>query len=88
MLLAALFYPLTIALVAAGFLAFILLLIKVEMILVGSVVLWFYFVSILTVFLMSQKTLKIMGFYRIFLVMILSVGVLAILSVAVLLLKP
>jgi hypothetical protein len=83
----ALFYPLALALMAAGFLAFIMLLLKIDLIVVGSVALWFYFICAVLVFVVSKRVLKMLGFHGLFLVMILVAGVLASLSTIAWLLK-
>jgi hypothetical protein len=79
-LLTALFYPLALALVAAGFLAFIMLVLGMDVLVVGSVVLWFYFLSAVLVFSLSKRTLKILGFYNLFLALVLMVGLLSLFS--------
>jgi hypothetical protein len=79
-LFAALFYPLAMALAAAGLLAFMMLCFGVDVLVVGSVVLWFYFISAATVFSLSKRALKMLGFYGVFLVLVLVAGALALLS--------
>jgi hypothetical protein len=80
MLFTALFYPLALALMAAGFLAFVMLVLKVDILVVGSAVLWFYFLNAALVFSLSKRTLKMLGFYNLFLALVLVVGLLALFS--------
>ena len=82
--LAALFYPFTIAIVAAGLLAFVMLLLKLDLLLVATVVLWFYFACAASIYAISRDALRALGMHRLFLGLLLTIGVLAILSALIL----
>lgn len=79
-ILVALFYPFTIATVAAGFLAFIMLMLKLPMPAVSTVVLGFYFVCAVSIYLISKQVIESFGMQRLFLGFVLTTGVLAALS--------
>jgi hypothetical protein len=76
----ALFYPFTLAACAAGFVAFLMLLLKFPMLTVSTIVLWFYFISAASIYLISKSALKSLGMHRLFLGFIVTIGTLAILS--------
>jgi hypothetical protein len=82
-ILISLFYPLVLAFMAAGFLGFVLLLIKIQVPIVASVVLWFYFICILSIYFISKEPLRALGFRKLFLMLLLANGLLALLSTAV-----
>ncbi len=86
-MLLALFYPLTIATIAAGFLAFIMLVLKLDLLLISTVVLWFYFVCTASIYLISEKALKALKMRRLFSGFITTMGIFAILSAAILILR-
>jgi hypothetical protein len=79
-ILLALFYPFTIATVAAGFLAFIMLMLELPMLAVSAVVLWFYFVCAASIYLISKQVIERFGMRWMFLSFIITIGVLAALS--------
>jgi len=76
----ALFYPFTIATVAAGFLAFIMLMLKLPMLAISTVVLWFYFICAASIYLISKQVIESFGMRRLFLSFLATIGILAILS--------
>ncbi len=73
----ALFYPLSIATVSAGMIAFVLILLNIDPLLIGAVTLWFYFISISTVYSITREALKAFGVRKIFLGLMIMVGCLA-----------
>lgn len=83
-ILVALFYPFTIATVAAGFLAFVMLMLKLPMPTVSTAVLWFYFVCVSSIYLILKQVIESFGMRRLFLGFVLTIGVLAALSVVLL----
>lgn len=83
----ALFYPFTIAAVAAGFLAFIMLVLKISMAAVSAIVLWFYFICAASIYLMSKQAIERLGMRRLFLGLILTISMLAILSAVLFILE-
>lgn len=78
--LVALFYPFAIATVTAGLLAFVLILLRFDMLLIATVVLWFYFMCAVSIYLISKDALRTIGVNRIFLGFTITIGVLAVLS--------
>ncbi|KUO41659.1 MAG: hypothetical protein AVW06_00590 [Hadesarchaea archaeon DG-33-1] len=76
----ALFYPFTIATVAAGFLAFVMLMLKLPMPAISTVVLGFYFVCAASIYLISKQMIESFGMRGLFLGFVLIIGVLAALS--------
>jgi hypothetical protein len=76
----ALFYPFTVAAIAAGFLAFVMLVLKISMAAVSAIVLWFYFICAASIYLMSKQAIERLGMRRLFLGLILTISMLAILS--------
>jgi predicted neutral ceramidase superfamily lipid hydrolase len=86
-LLVTIFYPLTFVMIVAGFLAFILLLFNISFLVVGCMVFWFYFLSVAVVFSMIRKPLKMLGFYKLFLALLMAVGALAIISTVLVLME-
>jgi hypothetical protein len=76
----ALFYPFTIAAVAAGFLAFIMLVLKFSMTAVSAIVLWFYFICAASIYGMSKQAIEKLGMRKLFLGLIVTISMLAILS--------
>lgn len=83
-ILVALFYPFAIATMAAGLVAFIMILLKLDLLVVSTVVLWFYFASAAAIYLISKDVLKTLGVNRFFLSFIITIGVLALLSAVLL----
>ena len=79
-ILVALFYPFTIATVAAGFLAFVMLMLKLPMLAVSTIVLGFYFVCAASIYLISKQVIESFGMRGLFLGFIITIGVLAALS--------
>ncbi len=82
--LVALFYPFAMATMAAGLLAFVMILLKLDLLLVATVVLWFYFASASAIYIISRDALKTLGVHRFFLSFITAIGVLAFLSAVLL----
>lgn len=80
MILVALFYPFTIATVAAGFLAFVMLMLEIPMLAVSAVVLWFYFACAASIYLISKRVIERFGMRPLFLGFIITIGALAALS--------
>jgi hypothetical protein len=62
-----LLYPVSVLLVAAGFLALTLLALKVEPLMISCAVWWFLFAGFLLIFLSGRKFLERMGANRVFL---------------------
>jgi len=83
----ALFYPFTIVTIAAGFLAFVMIVLKVDIFTVSTVVLWFYFACAASIYFISERALKAFGVRWLFLGFIITIGILAILSVILLVLR-
>lgn len=79
-----LFYPFVLATVAAGFLAFVMILLKLDLLLIATVVLWFYFACAASIYAISKDALKALGVHKPFLGFTVTMGVLAVLSAAVL----
>jgi len=78
----ALFYPFTIATIAAGFLAFVMIVFEADILTVSTVVLWFYFACAASIYFISEQALKAFGVRGLFLGFIITIGILAILSAA------
>lgn len=87
MILTALFFPFTIATVAIGFLAFVMILLNLDLLLVATVVLWFYFACAASIYAISKDALRALGVHRFFLGFTLTIGLLAALSAVVLVLR-
>lgn len=79
-LLLALFYPLALAACAAGFIAFVLLLLKFPLLVVSAVVLWFYFICAATVYATSKPVLDLLGIERKFLCLVAAMATFAAIS--------
>ena len=77
---AALFYPFSIATIAAGFLAFVMIVLKFDFLTISTVVLWFYFACVASIYFISERAIKAFGFRGLFLGFTITIGVLAILS--------
>lgn len=82
--LAAIFYPFAIASMAAGLVAFIMILLKLDLLLIATIVLWFYFASAASIYAISKNVLKILGVRKYFLSFTVTMGLLAILSAVLL----
>jgi len=67
MLLAALFYPLTVVMIFAGLIAVLMIILKVRMIVVAAVVFWFYWVCTASIYLMSRKLAEMLEMKKLFL---------------------
>jgi hypothetical protein len=79
--LAALFYPFAITTMAAGLLAFVMILLKPDdLLLIATVVLWFYFASAAAIYIISKNVLKTLGLHRLLFSFTVTMGVLALLS--------
>lgn len=83
----ALFYPFTIVTIAAGFVALVMILLKFDMLAVSAVVLWFYFACAASIYLISKKALEMFGVRRLFLSFTIAMGIFAILSAALFILR-
>jgi hypothetical protein len=83
----ALFYPFTFAAVAAGFLAFVMLVLKVSLADVSAVVLWFYFICATSIYVISKQAIERLGMQRLFLGLIVTISVLAALSAALVIIE-
>lgn len=86
-ILTALFYPFTIATVAAGFLAFVMIMLNLDLLFIATIVMWFYFACAASIYLISKDALRALGVHRLFLGFTLTAGLLAVLSAAVLVLR-
>jgi hypothetical protein len=75
-----LFYPFSLVTVTAGLLAFLLLLAGVGREVLVPSVLWFYFASSLAVYLVTRRALRVFGLQRLFLSLLLVLGLLSLLS--------
>ncbi len=84
----ALFSPLSYIFVAAGFLAMIMLIVKIDVLAIGCTVFWFYSAGFLFYFYTNKQAFKNLGFYRVFLFMLLMALALALLSTFALLVRP
>ncbi|MEW6592817.1 MAG: hypothetical protein AB1305_03955 [Candidatus Hadarchaeota archaeon] len=80
-----LFYPLVLAFMAAGMLGFIMLLINVSTPVVAAFVTWFFFVCILSIYMISKKAIAALGYRRLYLAILIANGLLAIIAATVLL---
>jgi len=67
MLLAALFYPLTVVMIFAGLIAVLMIILKVRMIAVATVVFWFYWVCVASIYFMSRKLAEMLEMKKLFL---------------------
>jgi len=83
-ILVALFYPFTIATVAAGFLAFVMLMLELPMLGVSTTVLWFYFACAASIYLISKQVIERFRMQGLFLGFVITIGVLAALSAVLL----
>lgn len=86
-ILLALLYPFTLASIAAGFLAFVMIFMKLEPPLVYASVLWFYLVCTLSIYLVTGKALKAFGLSKFFLAFMAILGLLAVLTTLSIFLK-
>jgi len=66
-LLSALFYPLTVVMIFAGLIAVLMIILKVRMIVVATVVFWFYWVCIASIYFMSRKLAEMLEMKKLFL---------------------
>jgi len=66
-LLAALFYPLTVATVSAGLIAALMIILKVRMLVVAAVVFWFYWICAASIYVMSRKLAEMLEMKKLFL---------------------
>jgi hypothetical protein len=80
-----LFYPLVLAFMTAGMLGFIMLLINVNAPLVAAFVIWFFFICILSIYIISKKAISALGYRRLYLAILIANGLLAFLATAVVL---
>jgi hypothetical protein len=75
-----LLYPLSIAAVSAGLMAFAMILVRADPLLIGAVVLWFYFISTILIYVITKEALKAFRMKKLFLGMMSIVGALAALA--------
>jgi len=66
-LLSALFYPLTVAMISAGLVAAVMIVLKIRMIVVATVVFWFYWVCVASIYIMSRKLAELLEMKKLFL---------------------
>jgi len=66
-LLSALFYPLTVAMISAGLVAAVMIVLKIRMIVVATVVFWFYVVCVASIYIMSRKLAELLEMKKLFL---------------------
>ncbi len=83
----ALFYPITVVVMAAGFIAFFMALLKQSPLFIGTVVIWLFFVSTTSIYVISKEAVRALGFRNIYLGIVITFGILAVLSLALLLLE-
>jgi hypothetical protein len=72
---------------AVGLLAFVMILLKLDLLLIATIVLWFSFSSAAAIYVISKNVLRSLGLHRFFLSFTITIGVLALLSVILLGLK-
>jgi hypothetical protein len=83
--LATIFYPFAITTMAAGLLAFVMILLKPDdLLLIATAVLWFYFFSAAAIYVISKNVLRVFGLHRFFFGLTVTMGVLALLSAIIL----
>ncbi|MGQ9787999.1 MAG: hypothetical protein ACUVQM_01595 [Candidatus Hadarchaeaceae archaeon] len=81
----ALLYPLTIVSISAGLIGFLMLFLKMDPLLVATVVLWFYLFSTTSIYLITREALKMMNVNKLFLGLVITLGALSIASLLLLL---
>ncbi|KUO40295.1 MAG: hypothetical protein APZ16_06080 [Candidatus Hadarchaeum yellowstonense] len=81
----ALFYPLTVVSISAGLIAFLMLILKMDPLLIATVTLWFYLISIVSIYLITREALKALRMQQVFLGLIITIGALAVMSLLLLL---
>lgn len=86
-ILLALLYPFTLASIAAGFLAFVMIFLKLDLPLISTLVLWFYLACTLSIYSITARALKTFGLHRFFLAFIVVLGLLAVLATLALFLE-
>jgi len=79
-ILAVILYPFAIATMATGLLAFVMILLKLDLLLTATIVLWFSFASTTAIYIISKNILRSLGLHRFFLSFTITIGVLALLS--------
>lgn len=79
-ILAAILYPFAIATMAAGLLAFVMILLKLDLLLIATIILWFSFASAAAIYMISKNILRSFGLHRFFLSFTITIGVLALMS--------
>lgn len=79
-----LFYPFSLATIAAGFLAFIMIVLNFDTLVISNVVLWYYFACVASIYTVSARALGAFGLSKFFLGFTITIGVLAVLSAAAL----
>jgi hypothetical protein len=67
MLFVALFYPLTVVMVFAGLIAVLMIILKIRMLVVATVVFWFYWACVASIYMMSRKLAEMLGMKKLFL---------------------
>jgi len=78
-------YPVCVLAVAAGLLAFILSLLKIEILKISCAVWWFLFAGLSAVFFAGREVLRRLEMEKIFLIFLLLTGTFSILSLLLLL---
>jgi hypothetical protein len=85
-LLVGLFYPLTVAMIFAGLIAVLMIILKVRMIVVAAAVFWFYWACVAAIYLMSRKLLEMLEMKKIFLGFFITTSLLTMLATILLVL--
>ena len=75
-----LFYPLSIATVSAGLIAFLMLVLKMDPLLIGAVTLWFYFISTVSIYVVTKEALRAFGVHTFYFGLMITIGIFAILA--------
>jgi len=88
MLLLAILYPLALGACGAGFIAFVLLLLKFPLLFVSTAVVWFYCICAATVYVISKPVLELLGVGRKFLLLVAAMGAFAAVSTGLVLGGP
>ncbi|MFH1820817.1 MAG: hypothetical protein ABH852_00020 [Methanobacteriota archaeon] len=78
--LTALLYPFSIATISAGLIAFVMIVLQMDLLLIGAVTLWFYFLSAVSIYAVMKEAIKIFRVQKIFLSLIVTFGVFAVLA--------
>lgn len=79
-LILALFYPFTIATCMAGFIAFLMLLLKFPILAASTVMLWFYLACAASIYIVSKPAVRLLEMQKPFLLFTFTVCIFAVLS--------